>query len=153
MQTPDVPDHEEVARMAIGSGLIDRPPVAEQQSGSLTSSSTSTGDLGSTRDTRVTTNPHRISRRPAPSDASRREEVQQHLDARTARLQAYVTSLEAALDASPSGEQAAQLERRLAQSRRDLQTSVRSRIPAQVLPGRVGRPERAILSEGEAAAS
>jgi hypothetical protein len=80
------------ARGRCGSTVNSTARPVRQHSGSPLSSSTVESHLESTRDARVTSNPHRISRRLAPSDALRRAEVQQHPNARTERLQAYVTS-------------------------------------------------------------
>ncbi|HEV2122283.1 MAG TPA: hypothetical protein VGW38_05870 [Chloroflexota bacterium] len=158
MQTPNESEREETVGMVSERELVAPQPSTERPSGSPTPSSTASDQTAQTegafgaRAAGVTTNPHRFSRRPAPSDASRRAEVQQHLDARTTRLQEYVTSLEVALDAHPSGEQEAQLQRRLAQGRRDLDASVRSRMPAQGLLRKAGTPESATSSGGGAAA-
>src|SRR6266542_3577564 len=70
--------------------------------------------------------------RAAMTDADRRADAQQHLDSRSSRIAAYITSLETALAAAPGGSVAALLERRLTQARRDLDASTRSHLAAAV---------------------
>jgi hypothetical protein len=81
--------------------------------------------------------------RAAMSVEDRRADAQRHLDSRTDRISAYITSLEAALLLSPNGERGALLERRLEQARQDLGKASRFQLGAAASPPaakvRVGR--------------
>ena len=74
--------------------------------------------------------PHRPKgvRTQAELDAGRREDTQRHLDARTARLEAYAASLEAALQQKPGAANAQQLTRQLGDVRRQIERAARSPI-------------------------
>ena len=72
--------------------------------------------------------------RQAMTDADRRAAAQQPLAARSARIGAYAASLEVALAASPRGERAIVLERRLRQARQDLAAAARSQLAVPTPP-------------------
>lgn len=66
--------------------------------------------------------------RTAMTDAGRRADAQQHLDARAQRISAYAASLEASLAAKPTGDRAEVLLRRLEQARQDLVAASAARL-------------------------
>ena len=72
--------------------------------------------------------PHRPRgvRTQAELDASKRADTQRHLDARTARLEAYAASLEEALGRSPGAANAEQLTRQLGDVRRQIAQAAQS---------------------------
>lgn len=76
----------------------------------------------------------RPSRRPLVTNESRREDVVQHLSARTKRLMAYEASLVEAQAKEQSARQAEQIERQLAQVRRELGAGSRPRLPRLAVP-------------------
>ncbi|MBI3970383.1 MAG: hypothetical protein HY332_03760 [Chloroflexi bacterium] len=141
-QTAEVPTRETVVQGVPASHQNDEPVTGSVPAEGGTppaAALTARPALGAT-------NPHRSSRPPIQSDELRRAEVQRHLDARTERLQAYAASLEGALAAHPPGEQAAQLERKLAQVRRDLLAAARPRLPAPRSLARSARDDAASQS-------
>ena len=86
--------------------------------------------------------------RAAMTDADRRADAQQHLDSRSSRIAAYITSLETSL-ATAGGSVAALLERRLTQARRDLDASTRSHLAAAVPSTAKPRVARARVKAAE----
>lgn len=80
--------------------------------------------------TQATREAQRIQRRAGTqSDEVLRDASLAHQEARRGRLQAYVDSLQAALDASPTSAQAVRLADRLALATRDALAAARRRVP------------------------
>jgi hypothetical protein len=93
----------------------------------------------STQASRETSRLERRTRAGRPTDDSLRAAAQEHMDARQQRLEDYVTSLQIALEASPTDDMSVRIADRLAQAQKDAHAAARRRIP-QAKPAPLKNP-------------
>lgn len=91
----------------------------------------------STQASRESDRVERRQRAGRPSEDALRAAAQEHMDARQRRLEEYVTSLQAALEESPTDDLSARIATRLAQAQKDAHAASRRRIPQAKVAAKV----------------